>query len=483
MERVEFSSMLSSLRARTIHVLPLKEFLEKDSPIRLPPQTVAAWLRLPITSVRRRPPMGFQVSVAGSNVYRIHRHESADLEARHIQDLANRLIVTARDTEVPAYPEKLDVDDNLRTFLQAIFQADLDVWVQEQNNHPENPLAYFLREAMPRESWKNAAISQWIGPDSITRQLPGKFNPNNPALNPLLAVPDLQKMNNREYIPEPTALIGIPRHLRKLRMFLGEIEYLNRVCPVGHPVQELAESIQSRYLHYGDYWVAMADCLVPLNEPFLITAEESWGFDSHETSRSGSTLNIENLMLLYRDAAVNEASFHVTDPNVEFVPSAFALLEEGTGKHLAPYPEELRATNEVLVLATARPARSRRISVQLGLRPIRQVRVVQRIVLVTICATWVTVLAFATKQVSWVTAPSLALILTPTTFAGSLLIVRESSQLSSYLNHRTHAIMATLLAALWATMIVLYLSNSDLLKQPKPEPTSTTSSSVGRVVR
>ncbi|WP_328549660.1 hypothetical protein [Streptomyces sp. NBC_00366] len=485
-ERIQFASSLWPERTRITHILPLGPNLPRGAVSAL--ANAKAWLRLPVTSVRRRPPIGFQLTVAGRTAYRIHRHESADLQARFLARLTRRLIRLAMEREATNInPDALTIDPFLKGLLTAIFQADLDVWHQSKKRFPEDPLTNFLNEQLDEPKWVENEIMRWTGAQSISQVIASdsQYSIDNPAQNPLLSLPALRVMIEEEvrrtnernrtiFIPD------IPTFLSKLEDFLSELAQ----CASGQKstdveIQSLAQRIINLYQHYGEFWIAIADCLVPLKEPFIIEMREMWPIDEREKSMAGMVLTIEH-PVTFNDARVNQVSFHVKDPNVEFMEAEFGLLEEKRSIRLNPPPEEVRLNSEALVLASASPHRRDRIRVVVGLRPAPLMRTVQRVVLYTTLATLITVLVFATYRISWVTAPNVALILTPTTFAGSLIIVRESSALSSTLNRRMRLWITCSLATLWATVIFLYLANNSLLKQPTsphPRPTSVISSS------
>jgi hypothetical protein len=106
----------------------------------------------------------------------------------------------------------------------------------------------------------------------------------------------------------------------------------------------------------------------------------------------------------------------VTAENIEFQKSKFSLAnEDGESQS---YPEEMFASEELLVLGTAELAKDRQIRVRFKMRPTRLVRRTHQIVAVSIVASWLTVIVYASNWVHWISAGNLALILLPTTFAG-----------------------------------------------------------------
>ncbi|MGW2044864.1 hypothetical protein ACWCPF_06735 [Streptomyces sp. NPDC001858] len=467
-EEIDFPSTLFSERTRTIHVSSLGNALRFDPALNVhwADHKAEAWLRLPVGSVPRRPPLGFELSIADKPAYRVHRHKSSDLQARYLAHLTVLLLQQGLAQKVPMNASALLVDRRLVRFFMAIFAVDREQWYQANSFFKHDVLKNYFRAAGIVGGWIPATAEIWERRDSPIRgllnQLVGiTFNKHNPSQNPLIALPLLKEIHDFD-LDEVTEFNDIALgYLRKLKNYLGEVSRLAVHAPPETSI--LAYKILLRYAQYGDFWVVMSDCRVPLGEPFTIRVQEKREVESGKR-------NILNEPVVYKDAQVNQISCRITTENVEFNKRSFALLSEDGSRRLSSYPEELFKSEELLVLASADPKRDRRIRVRVKLRPTHLVRLLQRIVLGSILATWMTVVAYGFNWIHWLTAGNLSLLLLPTTFAGSLLLVKESSQLGATLMRRLRCWIAVLLAVLWGTVLLLYIANRPLVRQPQPEP-------------
>lgn len=150
------------------------------------------------------------------------------------------------------------------------------------------------------------------------------------------------------------------------------------------------------------------------------------------------------------DARTNHVSVRVTDPNVELA-DVRATARGGTDVS-SVIPGAGRQTPEVFSFYASNPDRDYRIELDFGLRPTRASQVVTWAVAV------LAVLPLAPLYTrSVLTADDLAVLVVPSTFAASLLLVREPSSLGTALRRNVTLLLVLALAAQWSRVVWLYL--------------------------
>ncbi|WP_369393623.1 hypothetical protein AB5J72_43295 [Streptomyces sp. CG1] len=165
------------------------------------------------------------------------------------------------------------------------------------------------------------------------------------------------------------------------------------------------------------------------------------------------------LKTVFRDADSNKVSLTVTDSTVDFE-KVSALREDG--KEFSNLPEGTQQKAELFFMYSALPQREHRIHIKSRLKSTPSIRRIHWLILAALLGTIVVALCEWLDLHRRITAPRLALLLTPTTFAAALLLVRETSPLGSQFTRPIRAWIATLLAFLWGGVGVAFSHQSKI---------------------
>ncbi|WP_148088532.1 hypothetical protein [Streptomyces sp. PanSC9] len=172
---------------------------------------------------------------------------------------------------------------------------------------------------------------------------------------------------------------------------------------------------------------------------------------------------------IFADAQSNQMRISLLDANVE-IGNEYNVTTQ-RGEDLPENPDDVYKTAELLLISSVALKREKRIKVQCMLQPARPIKLIQWIVLGIALLTFLAA-CLSPYLLGQLTAAHLAMLLTPSTFASSLLLVRESSALSAKLTRGMRYLIATFMASLWFSAIGFYLSGD----VTAPEPTSPPSS-------
>ncbi|WP_326603527.1 hypothetical protein [Streptomyces sp. NBC_01800] len=455
-ERIELSSRIWSVRTREIHVHPLLEAQQGHARKLLKSlegiggaEKGKALLLLPLTRLSKRALLDFHVTVDGRAVHRLSRAEGAKFQAHYIEDTAKGV---AR------------VREGLIYLLAAIFGTTFE---REDENESREVLIGRVEKrlgfAIP------ACRVAWGGMEAYVEGVVTRFtlpNESSASLIPLLALPYLnQLLEDEGKIPLNDAQLA--RQLRTLSRFLRVME---RSGEQGRSVQEL-------YSIYGSHWETLAYCTVPLNRRFIIsiTSKRNIYFVHPKGIKvNGLKSWWEEKFLTtvwshvsFADAQTNHVNVRVPDFNVELNEKHCLTLDEKHNQKLENELDHLYATDELYSIYSSKSGREEGAWVKCRLRVTASVAWVQRLIFSAVVATFFAVLLQWGDLHRPLAAPHLALLLTPTTFAASLILVRESSPLSSRLTNRVRRFIRYGLSVLWGGVIILYLtsqiqgSNSD----------------------
>ncbi|MFI8275599.1 hypothetical protein ACIGBH_11925 [Streptomyces sp. NPDC085929] len=455
-EKIALSSALWAEHERILDVSPLRGVLADILPRRIK----AARLHVPIASFPRLPLLEFNVSVAGEPAYRVSRATGAVIEARHVEQQANAA--------------GIGFSPALRLFLEQMFTAGTGKWRLMLDEGESDPWEY-LNEGLERtvgpdeyHAWKERVecikdlVRDFVPPDECS-----------PSENPLIALPYMHETGNLLKLRTDfgTDCTGV---LDELISFISEA-----------PNSEMAAAAVASYASYGRFWTAFAECAVPVDEPFTISVSERRMID-FENSEKGDCwskfrmVGVVSRPISYHDAYSNQISLRVTDSNVELA-DEWDLREDTSNRNRPKFPEEVVRESELLYLQSSEETRPARLILKSALRPTAPIRWIYRLVLATASLTILAIVVGYSWILHRLTAGHLALLLTPSTFATSLLLVRESSPLSTALTRNLRLTLVWLLAAVWLLTATLYLGKQIFLTEtpPKTPPMSCTASPSG----
>ncbi|MFD3472884.1 hypothetical protein ACFWWM_42535 [Streptomyces sp. NPDC058682] len=468
-----------------MHAEPLRAVLEGLIPETDGNAPDAAWLKLPVGSLPNRPLLKFELTVADEPRHRLPRQQRAGLQARYIAHLVGHLGATILLSDDPGVVnvDALRVDEYLRDLLTAMFLQEVGPWEQAklEYGNKEDPLLEYLKSGLfgtveppaqhpldgqTYENWKIAANFDFV------TQPYAPLSKDNVSQNPLLALPTLRSMGKLRNVKEE-----VPELLTKLSRLLNEVtELAKRDGAVG----EASKNVLKWYSQFGDLWVVMTNCLVPLNDPFSMTMVERRDIQLNEAgedegSSQGWFFMQKDLeqSAIFADAQSNQISVSLLDANVEIGKEYSVTMERGGD--LPDNPEDIYKTEELLLVSSAARGREKRIKLKCVLQPTRPIMLIHWIVLGVVLLTFLAV-CLSPRLLGQLTTAHLAMLLTPSTFASSLLLIRESSALSAKLTRGMRYLIAALMAGLWAAAIIFYLSGNVTTPQPSSPSNSSTPS-------
>ncbi|MFI8391576.1 hypothetical protein [Streptomyces sp. NPDC085540] len=489
-ERIEYSSSLWMERTRIVHVSPLRELLD---PL-IPSHYGTAWLRLPIGSFPRQLLFGFDVEVAGREVYRISKAEHEQLVKNYIVEHARRLTHAIRlRGGVAGDLELVLLEKQLHRYLAAISAFEAGAWCEAKLKYGNDALVRYLQKglyptgASRDELWViRNSVADWK--EQLQPVLPTfsgseeLLQTSNPAENPLLVLPSLKARNALDEIG------NIPTALSNLVDFLGVTQQWTESERGGQEIQRKAERVLELYEYVGEFWIAIADCLVPLDEPFMLTVRERRAIEPgrrrHSIGgvRSWVTIKRNDLgpRVIFRDAHANHVSIGIADPNVEFGKG----LEVTHGQAGSRIPVGQDATQEekedLILVYSSKVGRPPAPNIRCSIQPVLPIRMIHWVVAIIVFVTF-GALVWGSIHFGQLAAAHVALLLTPSTFASALLLSRESSALSGTLARQLRVTIAVLMGALWLFAICQYLAGQIYLggdpqpnRSPRPSPVSST---------
>ncbi|MFD9040997.1 hypothetical protein [Streptomyces bottropensis] len=461
-EHVELTSAQLSKRERVIHVKPLREVPSLHRFVRrvAGPNAESATFILPIVDLPRITLLDFEITVDGQQVYRLTREETGEFQARYLRHIASL-------TTLP-----IEIDSRLEEFLVAIFTFHDSILEEELSKYtklhklskwrtgrkdPQKPVREYLEGEFsnpisPRvfARWQRHADA--IGNLALTH-VPIRLS--SAAQNPLLALPRFMREKNLTKRDASRLLARLLRLLTaaSLRAQQGD---------------ENANNFLYSYASYGRRWEVLAKCKVPLNKPFIVKVHDKRpiffeipGFQ-YGTRRSflrDRLLPTARQYVSFADAGSNHIHIRVPDDGVELVPSKCraknekydrqALAPSGEGKEREHYSRH-----------DSKHERAKRIWIDCRLRPTRlKLGMVWGIISATLLAVALIVIYGLTSYDPQhkLKGPDIVAILIPVTFAGSLLIVKESTTLGMHVKKIWQITLMLAMFSLWVLTVILRL--------------------------
>lgn len=352
-ERIDLTSASWCDRRRSVHVKALESFL----PSEFVSGRKRARLYVPIGSFPKGPLLDFSVSVAGAPAFLLPRNEHARIHVEYVKFLAAQAGITVRPS--------------LESLLAAIFGFASNPWevfLQSESNPSKGVINsllcnYFKKNGLP--GWNGGPVAvevveTWASAVDAIQKLVRERAPENvlsAAENPLLALPHLEP----HLLPNPQTVVDL---LSELKDFLTAV-WVKSASPTPDTSKGASNQLLDFYASSGNHWSAIAECTVPLLEPFMIKTSErrSLGLKSgHMASQK-----VSKQLVTFNDAYSNHVSVRVLDTNVEVVsPQATVLDEKRDPIDLTP--DYKRATPELLSFYDADPHRPARIWLNLPLQ-------------------------------------------------------------------------------------------------------------------
>ncbi|MGV9376566.1 hypothetical protein ACWDRB_12160 [Nonomuraea sp. NPDC003707] len=253
----------------------------------------------------------------------------------------------------------------------------------------------------------------------------------------------------------------------KWRRFRRRLKFLQAPADVDDSVLNTpdeegvaAQRLVATYAGYGRRWELLVDCVVPLNKAFTIKMSDRRAIYFEHPRKGGREFDRPLLSskawqwVVFKDAVSNHVYIRVTDTNVE-LGKCKVRSESGKLKERITV-DQLSNTAETFTTLCGNKRRVDRIWIKCPLRPAHFVRSAHLLILGGTLAALATLLWISVASWSWwpiwhhnIRAQVMTVLLVPTTFAVSLILVRESSTLSGQSTRRGKTILSLLFAALW----------------------------------
>lgn len=487
-ERIDYSSALMTTRERTVQGLPLRPVLGDL----IPDAEGEFWVRLPVGRFPRSILSSFDLTINGTPAYRIRGKDNVEILADYIEQLAWYLIEAVsmfggatRDLE------ELLLDPLLLGCLNAICTFESEQWMQKrrlmekQKAIGTGPLRAFLSEGLGY-TLTTAVVDDWLERVEVAREITKKYTKPNDVKsaseNPLLVVPTLKANGLITGVSDrlPEAVKRMTDFLRKVRDLEQDPRTDNRAA--ADSIREKANSFLREYALIGRYWTVLADHIISLDRPLTISHTETRAVELQDDRKSRKVI-ISSLSLarsdlgptvIFSDAGSNHVGIRVADPNVDLAKRAEFKLENGETPSVLP--DLARHKGEMIVAYSGNSHRQEIMDVGITLRPASAIRWIHWVVFLIVLLTIFAIALGRFTILHELRAAHVALLLTPSTFACSLLLARESSALSGGLAKTLRVGLSWVLAGLWLFAFALYLSDQIHVDQPKVVPSPSRSS-------
>ncbi|WP_327667625.1 hypothetical protein OHN37_39760 [Streptomyces sp. NBC_00485] len=475
-ERISYSSTLWIEYTKILHAGRLSEVLEKGDPA----DEGKVWVRLPLTAFPKKPIVDLSIEVAGERVYRVPRHVTDQISADYLLGRVQVLIAELKKRGLDSRRlEKCLENDWLSRYIIAMcrFQTGNAAQLYKDGGVKANEIAAYKEDVESCAKWTDALN------DAYGERYFDCASRNDAAKNPLLTLPWINSVDGSPLCDLDS---DVKKILEPLITLLVELKYYRESSPV-EEIRKEAHAALGIYRFLGRFWLAFADCRLDLESPFIVTISDMRTIENTEnlTTEQKSQLSrrIRSIWQMSRgdlgpvfgfnDAAVNEVTIRITDPNVE-------MREDGAKKIVDLYGNvisnvEEMEHKEVFYVYSSNKKRKRAARVDLTLRPIRSIRLVNRVILGVVTFTCFAVLFGWTLSVHELTAAHVALLLTPSTFASALLLIRETSPLSRELTKYFRYATVCVLALLWTATLSYYVSGQIHTGNAAPESSSSDS--------
>jgi hypothetical protein len=453
------------LRHRSLHVNPLGPFLSEH----VDEDIETAYVLLPVVMLTKRPLFGFNVSVDGKPAYLVHRRATAEIEAGHVRALAEA--------------EGVATDDVTDAVLAAICEFTPTPWQHFRATYrvPRRALRRYLEQGLwllaeesPRTSW--AARFRGASRRAVQRRFPGITSRSprvdRPVRRPLrLLDEEFDRLRTtsaavgrrmREALGEGASAIssadapllvapllaqrGLAQSVADLQDALDRLQQFvdALVSAAGDPQRSPALRALA---DYGRRWQAMVWCEVPIDRPFVVTAE-------HQVPLRFSRVRPwARQPFELADARSNHVTLEVAVENVDIAGVQLRGVDGArTERTLAT---GLRQSREHFGLYTSEPDRDHRGILRFSLRAPLAIRVPTW----TIHAlTWAAVAMLALSLYRGaLNSSDLAVLVVPTTFAASLLLTRERNSLAYRMQRVSRVGTALATAVLWILATYAYV--------------------------
>lgn len=341
--------------------------------------------------------------------------------------------------------------------LQAIFGFATEHWKRllQQESFPSDSVLralfckYLNKVGIPgwvQQDFDYVTVQRW---DELIEQTRGIVRERistdyvSAAEHPILALPHASGivLNHEQEVSQ---------HLTSLDDLLTSAAAASSHIPA-------AKSLLDVYAVGGSHWDAIAEVVVPLKEPFMIKTCEKREIG---LKRRANWKKSSHQIVAFNDAYSTHLNIRVADTNVEMEVRGARVLDERNDL-ISGSPDFQRSTPELFSLNSARPNRPHYVVLSMPLKASLPARV-SRFVIFALTAS--ALIAFCFFLFNWLgagggrnmTAGDVAVILVPSAIAASLLLVRETSTLSTEINEDWSVTTGLILLILWISTLIAY---------------------------
>lgn len=414
---------MTCTRRRTVQAAPLAPVLAK---VVKPPLAPVVWVTLPVANVTKDLHQGIEVFVGGEPAHVVPRMEIARREASYVRTIiedaklplsadAERFLVNFFGyTSGPwsAYRERFDSDNvALRAFLADAAGATIDATIVkywcERSDDIKGVLLNYLDDAP---------------------------TPIDVVQHPILALAGMLASGAGEL-----------RATRAIREVAGLLEHVANTAKAPSPESDLMNVVAN----YATRVDLMAACAVRPEEPFQVETVERRSLHVEHRWTERATVNQD---FVIADANSNHVGVVVTDAHVELRGvtalqprgSTDAILVAGAAEHSA----------EAFTFYASNPDRDYvvRLRIELGLAPMSHLVMGTMLIVVLVALG----LLVAKRPMD---STSVSVLVVPTTFAASALLVRERSSLGARLRQWWTIAIAVVLLLLWGVVSWLFATD------------------------
>ncbi|WP_159024593.1 hypothetical protein [Streptomyces scabiei] len=425
--------------------------------------------------------LDLSITVAGKQVYRVSKDDSARIQARYIIELAMSAGL-ALDPE-PAH---------FREFIAALFYFPShrwqSMWPRQQRWYSALDVAYdYFEEEIQRDVFKNENVDYVDYRDELDEhivginQLADRYiydDHISGAANPTISLPYFfQGLKSRSV--DLAFLQAIEEAKSCLKYLHGLLDRADvRASDDKHP-DLAAHKFISTFFAYGSRWMTFARCTVPLGEQFIINVREKRGiyFSPSRASKPPLRDRIANSawqLVAFADAETNHVTVEVKDTAVRLRKSP--TLYDQRALKIAEHNrvDEENHTHELYSIKDTKNDPYRRYHERIWIRcPLGLVPLQSSLLYLTIATTVYAIALLLNRGASPITPSEMnprgdiplvsdglsvkdaTLILVPVAFAAALLLSKQDSTLSAHIRKYRHALLMISLFVLLGTAFTL----------------------------
>jgi hypothetical protein len=421
-----------------------------------------ARLYLPVGTFPKGPLQDFDIIVDDQAAQLLPREANAEFQACYIRHLAER--VNADLIRAGLKPRIPVVDESLFQTIVAICGFSSGRWqrVHQQTRKSSALLTYLERMGLSDDlnvPLNPFLIEKWLAAVSTARKVVTASTPedmDSAAQNPLLILP-LLKIKSEDQVR--SVLVGLNNFLKAASE------------EADNGSQDAARIIRE-YSECGRHWVALAECVVPVDVPFMVKTSRKQ--ELHLKKPKGGVAEYRNppfhlsttsrQLITLSDAVSNHVTVRVVDTNVELAPGFY--FRDERYRESTFLPDAIRITPELLsfYVYSSEGDAQRNLWMDLPLRTARPIAWAHR----TIClVTFSALAALLLLSIHWpstigdanISGVDVAVLVLPATIAAAYLLVGETSTLSTEVDKLRRYTVALALVALWILAVILYIFN------------------------